>query len=463
MMRVSTFYLFLAVSCSTCWNAIYGMTTNPQGCLDSTVVVDPDMDYFPDKVVPAFAHLWSVTYHNTYKILKNHDAKTSYILYQCGTEPPTGMDANLTLAVPLQNGVGLTTTTSLPHLELLGLSNEIRAYLGDPQWITSPCMLDRIASGETINVKYPDDDGAIEGLLAQTGTDLVIFGDYFEGATIIDAPNFVALAAWKERDNHGIAEWHKFYSLFYNKELEANEQFGTMQSRYECTSKNAKHILADKPRPTVIFAEFSTYCGGWSIGSCPNFYCDFIEDCSASMLLDDMSGTVVNPECGMEFKYMTTPEFVAFAKDADVWIYPGTEAYYWENVYQDFGDQLDTMRSVQQRQVYDTVLTATNTWYEHRIVEYDLVLEDFCQVVGAEHALIPHKRAFLRNVFDEPTGDIGECTAELEAEGFNLRSDVCVDLLDALEAQSHAPVTEKYLWVASSGFAAILLSMMALW
>lgn len=143
-----------------------------------------------------------------------------------------------------------------------------------------------------------------------------------------------------------------------------------MHNRYECTSKNAKYILADKPRPVVIFAEFSTYCGGWSIPSCPNFYCDFITDCSATMLLDDLSGTVVNPECGMDVKYMTTPEFVEFAKDADVWIYPGTEAYYWETVYKDFGDQLDTMKAVQQRQVYDTVKTAINTWWEHRIVEY---------------------------------------------------------------------------------------------
>jgi ABC-type Fe3+-hydroxamate transport system substrate-binding protein len=79
---------------------------------------------------------------------------------------------------------------------------------------------------------------------------------------------------------------------------------------------------------------------------------------------------VINPDCGLDRPYMTTPEFVEFAKNADVWVYPGHGDSYWDTAYQDFGDQLDTMKSVQNRQVYDTVLTALNTWYEHRIVEY---------------------------------------------------------------------------------------------
>ena len=88
----------------------------------------------------------------------------------------------------------------------------------------------------------------------------------------------------------------------------------------------------------------------------------------------------------------------------------------------------------------------------------DLVLEDFCQVVGAENALIPHQRAFLRNVFDEPTGDIGDCTAELESKGFLVRSDVCIDLALALKQQSSSPLTKKYPRVTS--FVA-LMSLMA--
>lgn len=384
--------VLLFSACST-WDAVYG--SNFQGCLDSATV-DPGRDYFPDKVSPKFAKLFSVTYHNTYKIVKNLDSETTYVLYQCGTEPPSGIEANLTLSVPLQQGVGLTTTTSLPHFELLGLRDEVKAYLGDPQWITSPCMNERIQSGDTINVPYPNDEGAIDNLLAQTSSDIVIFGNLIKGT--IASPNFVAINAFKERNNHGIGtftvfdcitdmrrfhsliqlvlsllfvgEWHKFFSLFFNKEKEANEQFETMHSRYECTSKNAQHILADKPRPKVVFAEFSTFCGGWSVGSCPNFYCDFIEDCSADILVDDMSGSVINPACGLDRPYMTTAEFVAFAKDADVWVYPGHGDYYWDIAYEDFGDQLDAMKSVQNRQVYDTVLTALNTWYEHRIVEY---------------------------------------------------------------------------------------------
>jgi hypothetical protein len=205
MKVVGTFFFFLATSsCSNAASSSLVASSNPQECLDSSATaIDPDMDYFPDKVFPKFSKYWSVTYHNTYKILKSSDGNATYVLYQCGTEPPTDVpDVNATIPVPLQHGVALTTTTSLPHFELLGLRDEIKAYLGDPQWITSPCFLDQIESGETINVLHPEDEGAIEGLLAQTSSEIVIYGDLIGG--ILDAPNFVAIAAWKERDNHGI-------------------------------------------------------------------------------------------------------------------------------------------------------------------------------------------------------------------------------------------------------------------
>jgi hypothetical protein len=77
-------------------------------------------------------------------------------------------------------------------------------------------------------------------------------------------------------------------------------------------------------------------------------------------------------------------------------------------------------------------------------------LEDFCQVVGANHALIPHKRAFLRNVFEEEVGNIGECNAELESEGFILRSDVCVDIVEVLKESNAAGGAKIIPWVMTA-------------
>jgi ABC-type Fe3+-hydroxamate transport system substrate-binding protein len=86
-------------------------------------------------------------------------------------------------------------------------------------------------------------------------------------------------------------------------------------------------------------------------------------------LSDDDSGSITNAECG-EKKYMSTVEFVAFAKDADAWVYPGHGDYYFELAYVDFKSDLDQMKSVQNKNVFDTVKTGLSTWYEHRLVEY---------------------------------------------------------------------------------------------
>lgn len=49
---------------------------------------------------------------------------------------------------------GQQTTSLTSTLSTLGVRNEIQAYLGgDPRWITP--------SDETINVKYPREDGAM--------------------------------------------------------------------------------------------------------------------------------------------------------------------------------------------------------------------------------------------------------------------------------------------------------------
>eukprot|EP00977_Amphora_coffeiformis_P005770 scaffold1221_cov207-Amphora_coffeaeformis.AAC.29 len=359
--------LFVALTLLSAGLRAASAAGNPQGCL--TESINPNQDYFPDKVKPLYSKYWDVTYHKTYKIAKNVEDGTSYLLYQCGTEPPTGMEGtvNLTLPIPLQGGIALSTTPHLPHMELLGVRDEIKAYLGDRQWISSPCMNERFVNGETINIAAPTEDGAIQRLYEATDPDIVLFHNPGFNANVT---NRVSASASTERANHGIGEWHKYFSVFFNLEAKANADFQGIYERYECTKRNAQTVMADQPKKKVVVAEFSTFCGGWSVGGCPNFYCDHIRDCSAEIIENDNVGSIVNPRCGTERNYKTAQEFAEFAKDADVWIYPGHGDYYFDTAYADFKEDLDTMKSVQTKQVYDTVLTDLNTWYEHRLVEY---------------------------------------------------------------------------------------------
>lgn len=339
---------------------------------DCVTAVEDGKDYFPDKVSPSYSKEWSITYHGTYKILRNHFVSATYVLYQCGTTPPTGIsDVNLTIPVPVQGGFAVSSTPMIPHVEIMGLGDQLKAYLGDSKWISAPCINDRIASGELMNIMHPNDDGVLEAAFAETGN-LLTFVNPTPSWVELDIKEKIYVNEYMEKTNPAIGEWLKYYAVFFNKEAGANTAFDATRSRFECTAKNAEFLLTssqDKPKPVVVWAEFSTYCGGWSVGSCPNHYCEFITTCAASMLSDDDQGSIINPACGSK-KYKTLSEFVEFAKDADVWIYPGHRDYYFELAYEEFKEDLDKLKSVQNKKVYDTVKTGLNTWYEHRLVEY---------------------------------------------------------------------------------------------
>ena len=50
-------------------------------------------DYFPEKVQVLESEKWTVSYENSYKVVTNLAEEKTYLLYQCGTEPPEGADS----------------------------------------------------------------------------------------------------------------------------------------------------------------------------------------------------------------------------------------------------------------------------------------------------------------------------------------------------------------------------------
>lgn len=94
-----------------------------------------EVDLFGAKFEPSVTtELLDITYHNTYKIIHNKFVNATYLLYQCGTEPPTeevqSGKHKLVIEVPHKGGLALTSTVQIPALELLGLRREIKAYIG---------------------------------------------------------------------------------------------------------------------------------------------------------------------------------------------------------------------------------------------------------------------------------------------------------------------------------------------
>lgn len=399
--------------------------------------VDPTKDYFPVKSFPEESKLWTISYHNTYKIVKNLATNSSFLLYQCGSEPPVDQLAAHTdfIEIPVRN-VGVGQTVSIPYLDTLGQLEEIAIFMTDVQYVSSPCFLDRIKAeqvlvaadteGQTELVNQAQQDGnqdlleLLQGMVAFVGP----FSD-----TPFQHP--VEVSEYLEKTNGAIYEWLKFYAAFFNEEEIANEAVAAASDRYQCVTENAARVEADFPeKPLVLWGSYSSYCGGWNYATCPNFYCEIANACSVDILSDEPEAGSLELCDGYIFK--TLEEFIEFGKDADYWFYDNNN---WNETAVEFGEELSQIKAFRDKQVFDYQGAGLNKWYgclvrfqsvvalywtshsfmhlrryEERFGSYYDLLQDFCGIVGTTSEL--QGQGWFRNVFTEPIGDGGTCTED---------------------------------------------------
>jgi hypothetical protein len=330
---------------------------NPSGCLDAVV---EGTDYFEYKVEPVESVQWSIEYSNTYKVVTNIAADETYLLYNCGTEPPTDqLDGRHAAVVPIPfTGAAIISTTTVPFFELLGLRTKISTYLGTAQYVASPCLRELVDEGKITEVLDTSNITNYEGVPEELPAFIGNAGDVLLN-------NSIRISASKETTNLAVFEWIKYYAVFFNLEEKANEIFEEAQSRYECVESNAAILETDmQEEPVVLWASYSDFCdGGWDVARCPNYYCEFAAACSAR-ILNSEEGSLQSKKCFRN--YMTTEEFVAFGKDADVWIYPGTDANF---ALDKFKEELKDFVSVKKEAVYDTQASGISGWFEYRLAE----------------------------------------------------------------------------------------------
>lgn len=357
-------------------------------------------DYFPNKVAPTASKFWDIKYFKTYKILRNEIAGESFVLYQCGTTPPAS-EANKGhthfIPVPLRNGIALSSTTLIPYIELLGRRLSIKAWLGSPDYISSACLKKLIASGSTTVVKDTSKPANVNALKTTFGNNIVSFHNYRDGyrSSLLNVTD----SSYLEATNEAIFEWIKFFAAFYNEEKKANTLVFSSQQRYRCYAKVSSDIVDASDggvKPKLLWASYTNFNGvdGWDVAECPNYFCEYANLCSAD-LINSRAGTIDY----YGTKLFTTEAFVALAKNAPHWIYSSNN---WDEAYGKYKTQLDNFVSVKQKQVFDTTGSGDDAWFENRLAEYDVVLNDICAVVGTANPL--HKRKFLRNVFKESAG-----------------------------------------------------------
>jgi len=432
-------------------NAVIG-EMDDDGCV-ANYDSENDVDYFPMKYrkptiasygdVDVFGNQFEphdttdfldIEYHNTYKIVTNSHQQPPqrYLLYQCGTDVPQDVidngDFDLVTSVPLKGGLALSETPQIPYVEMLGLREEIIAYIGDPQYVTSPCM-SYMLGDDRIKVVHDYNSTIMDELLDD-------FRKENPDAIIVSGPTnnvvgdqVVVSSATQERTNVATFDWIAFYAAFYNLEGESNRIATEMQDSYDCTNDVANTVVATEQQrdldgedeeyhtPTIFWASYVSWGDlGWSVAECPTwdntYYCEYAAHCDAIVLSrpDGVGSSETYGGSPTVYWYLNDTEAFEMGKDADVFIYSGSD---WDSLYESHGEMLDQFKSVQNKRVFDTLGQGPGAWFEQRYAEYDTVGLDMCDVVG--HTVPssvdkpPYERRWFRNVYTDPIGSLPTC------------------------------------------------------
>lgn len=294
-------------------------TNFTDGCAEGT---DPDADHFPDKIAVDEAQGFSVSYHDTYKVVEVHPPDTggeplALVLHQCGTPAPD-LDGDLAdaqvIEVPVDDVVTLTTT-NLPHFAELDAVDRL-AGVGVGAFVATPEVRSRIDAGELEDFADAEGQPDIERLVA-AAPDLLImdgFGDAVleETARTVEAGVPTALNVdFDEATLLGRAEWLKFTALFWNAEAAAGAAYDRIAADYAEISERATG--AGDPPEVFVNTPFE---GVWFTPGGESYLANAIADAGGRYVFadDDTSGSL----------QLDIETVLDAASDADVWLQAGS-------------------------------------------------------------------------------------------------------------------------------------------
>lgn len=289
----------------------------PTANLTDACVADaaPGVDYFPAKAIITQTEGFSIEYHDTYKLLTvktpapGATAALTYVLVQCGTEPPAGFEPAQIITVPVKRVIAMSTTY-LPVLVDLGLLDRL-VGVDDATYTYNQMVVDLVTSGKIKAI------GSGAGLNLEAAIELkpdliITFGsgstDFDSHPKLLEAGLKVVLnAEWLDTSPLGRAEWGKFIAVFFNQEAAAETWFTEIADGYA----KVKAIAAKAGSPPKL-AYGTPYQGTWYLPGGASFAAQLIRDAGATYPYAADTSTASLP-LSFEEAYSTT-------RDAAYWI-----------------------------------------------------------------------------------------------------------------------------------------------
>ncbi|KAJ2195183.1 hypothetical protein GGH18_001996, partial [Coemansia sp. RSA 530] len=269
VLGVSLFSHALAASSSTA-----GLQSTE--CVSSS---DSSDNLFSVKSEVKYSKLFSIEYHDTYKIVNNLSTNNTYALYQCGSTKPDIKNIDAFIPIPVSSAAAWSTSAAM-FIEALGVQDRVK-NLGTAPSIVSACLQELLE-----DVIKPFDEGNSTSTDEQEQSNAVVFS--MPGGEDTNTTNTVVSTEYLEPSALGRSEWIKFFAVFFNAEERANTAFESIESNYDCFTKKAGEEYDDL-RPVVAWTsyagptEYNNNTAYWQI-SFADYKYDLVRDAGARML-----------------------------------------------------------------------------------------------------------------------------------------------------------------------------------
>ncbi|MDR1202248.1 MAG: ABC transporter substrate-binding protein [Tannerellaceae bacterium] len=277
------------------------------------------------RIVPQYAKGFELTYTNHYILADIQDPQQEeshsfhYAFIKRGTRPE-GIPSDYTVIETPIRSVICMTSLQLSNFIKLGTQEKV-VGITSTRHLFNPVMNRQLLEGKTVKI-------GIEGnfdneIIMAVHPDLILISPFkrggYEALKNVDIP-LIPHLGYKELTPLGQAEWIKLIGLLLGVEEKANEQFATIEERYNSLTSLVSGEKVKK-RPVVFSGEIQG--GNWYAVGGQSFLARLFKDAGADYFLkDDMrSGGVT-----LDFETVYNQ-----ADEAGYWrivnSYPGTFSY----------------------------------------------------------------------------------------------------------------------------------------
>lgn len=321
-----------------------------------------------------YATGFSVSKQDDFKLVEvrdpwqqSRDVIFSYILGRHVADVPDSLAHLPFIKTPVERVVAMSTT-HVAMIEALDRGASIAGVSGS-KYIYSPHIRSGIESRGIVDVGYGQ--GLDFEAIVQLEPDVMfIYGVEGNVMTVLEKLGDLGIPAvfcgeYLETHPLGKAEWIRFFSLFYEREDQAESFFLHIDSAYNALSAK---VPEDAFKPLILSG--LPWKDTWYMAGGKSFAARFIADAGGSYMWKDDPSSQALP-LDLESVYLR-------AVQADIWINPGAAGSLADISLLD--ERLGALEVIEQGQVFNNNARISpgggNDYWESGTIRPDLILED---------------------------------------------------------------------------------------